>query len=163
MNSALPDNPDPNFLLLNGQSFGYDDTLRYLNGPSMLAQTSTNSTISTPPSTTVGQHSGTTVGQHSGMTESNYPSTIDQHPLGASSTRRHDSAAVLQQARSHNADCSLGQLLMMYPAVQQLHNRWADANEKISLSIETQSALVKENMRLSNELRELTASRRLDL
>lgn len=154
MNSPLPDNSNPNFLLPNGQSSGFN-TLQYLNGPFMsAAQTSTSSTISTPP--------GTTVGQCPGITESEHPSTTGQHPVDASSTWRHDSAIALERARSHNADYSLGQLLMMYPAVQQLHNRWVDANEKMSLSIETQSALIKEVMRLSNELRELTASHRLD-
>lgn len=47
---------------------------------------------------------------------------------------------------------SLGQLLDMYPIVQELHNR-------VSLAVETQAALVKENIRLSNELREITANR----
>lgn len=67
-----------------------------------------------------------------------------------------------QQIQSRPADLSLGQLLVMYPAVQQLHDKWADAHSNISLALETQSALVQDNMRLTNELREVLASRRLE-
>lgn len=48
-----------------------------------------------------------------------------------------------------------GQLLDMYPIVQELHNR-------ISLAVETQAALVNKNIRLSRELREVTANRGYD-
>lgn len=61
-------------------------------------------------------------------------------------------------AQNHAAELSLGQLLIMYPIVQELHNSLAVANLRLSLAVETQAALVKENMRLSSELREAVAS-----
>lgn len=134
--NSLPDDSDPNLSLSNEQyaGFGHAQAVEYLNGPFVSTQSRANSTISTPPGSTVGQR----------------PSTWRNGPA-------------YQQARPHNPDYTLGQLLMMYPVVQQLHNRWTDTNEKMSLALETQSALIKDNMRLANELREVTASRRLDL
>lgn len=70
----------------------------------------------------------------------------------------------------NRADLSLGQLLIMYPVVQALHNSQTEANLRISQALDTQAALVKENVRLSkenvrlsNELREVVANQRLDL
>lgn len=54
-------------------------------------------------------------------------------------------------------DLSLSQLLV-YPVVQNLHNNWAEANLRVSLALDTQAVLVKENLRLSNELREAIAA-----
>lgn len=70
--------------------------------------------------------------------------------------------STIQPIQSHHGQVSLGQLLVMYPAVQALHNNLSDANQKILLALETQSALVKDNMRLVNELREVTARSHLD-
>lgn len=53
----------------------------------------------------------------------------------------------------HAMDLSLGQLLA-YPVVQTLHNNWVEANLRVSLALDTQAVLVKENLRLVNELRE---------
>lgn len=63
------------------------------------------------------------------------------------------------------ADLSLGQLLVLSPTVQGLHENLNEAYERISQAIETQAVLIKENLRLSSELREfreLAASRRFD-
>lgn len=62
----------------------------------------------------------------------------------------------------HTKEVSLGQLLVTYPIVQELHSKLADANLRIALALDIQAALVKDNMRLSNELCEATANRIFD-
>ena len=74
-----------------------------------------------------------------------------------------------QQPQSQPAELSLGELLYRHPAARQLHSNWVDANEKVSLALEAQIALSKDNMRLNvdnmrlaTELREVAITRRLD-
>lgn len=138
-----PSSMDSN--LQNGGPFSFNNHLannntgdNFSNTGDNFSQTSTN-----PASTAMGAHMHNSSGWQSGLGPGLGPSSF-------------------QQPQSHPADLSLGQLLVMYPAAQQLHDKWADAQSKILLALETQSALVKDNMRLTNELREVTASRRLE-
>lgn len=77
------------------------------------------------------------------------------HPAQMTSDWQHNQHTLTNPTPipPHSMDLSLGQLLV-YPVVQNLHKNWAEASLRVSLALETQAALVKENLRLSNELRE---------
>ncbi|KAF7967814.1 hypothetical protein HWV62_32973 [Athelia sp. TMB] len=73
------------------------------------------------------------------------------------------------QVQTSNPELALGQLLVMYPAVQTLYSKLIEANARTAQAHDTQDLLIKENVRLAkentgltNELRELLASRRFD-
>lgn len=99
--------------------------------------------------------------QHVGRNSTPFAPAGTQTHL-TSSWQHGGQPSAMQPAQSHLSEPSLGQLLVMYPVVRQLHTSLADANQKISLALEIQSDLVKENMKLIYELREVTARQHLD-
>lgn len=135
----------------NGGHFGYNRQLDHNNTGDNIPNNSDNFVETfnrAQTSTNSANTGGTTMGAHM-HSSSDWRTASGPGPS-------------YQQFQPHPTDLSLGQLLVMYPAAQQLHDKWADAQSKISLALETQSALVKDNMRLTNELREVTASHRLE-
>lgn len=75
----------------------------------------------------------------------------------------------LNMAHHQTPNLSLSQLSLMYPEVQRLHTDLTEEKERMKQVLSTQAALVdtqaelvKENMRLSTELREASATQRFD-
>lgn len=95
-------------------------------------------------------HHGTmqSTGQYTGAsTTTSVPDWQHTHPT---------SLNTLQISSRPLAEATLGELLVKYPIVQELHQSLNVAHHRISLALDTQAALIKDNLRLSDELRRAT-------